>query len=635
MFKKSLLPCVMALALLPAQAQAPLDIRVALVIGNSSYANSPLANPVNDAKAMSAELKSLGFDVIEVRDAQLAQMRDAVASMGKKLAGMQGVALFYYAGHGLQINWHNYLVPVTAQLSTAAAVSRETLDVGEVVEMLKTSKSRVNIVVLDACRDNPFAGQSSGRGLAQMDAPPGTLLAYATSPGNVAEDGLLGNGLYTHYLLGELRKPAVKIEDIFKRTRLAVRRASGGRQIPWESTSLEEDFYFQSPPKSSLSPEALEKLYQLQSERWGQIQKSTDLLELTEFLSEFPTGPFSELAQFRFNRLYRAQVEAKAADEARQAAQARVAAEVLAAAQAKVYADARVASEKRAQEQAQAEVQARLAAERQAKAQTDVRTAAEVKALLEARAAAEARVSAMVQATQQARAAEEANALSHAKALEQARLLATKKAEESRAAAQVAAIASPVPLPAAVPEKLFNSTILPMQRSFKIGAKATYTENVWSTKSNDIKRLRVTGGDDDTVQLNNGKVMWDRMGNLLANRKGGNSAPRQFYPAEFQVGKRWQTRYVRSDKAGDTEWVLDVKVAGRERIAVPAGEFDTFVIKIDGWRKDAEGQRWVEWKIWVDPAVSFDIAQEFTRRTRSGKLDEMTTTKLVELSEPK
>ena len=155
-------------------------------------------------------------------------MRDTVISIGKKLAGKQGAALFYYAGHALQIEWHDYLMPLSARPGNAAAVARE---------------------ALDASRDNPFSGQASGRGLAQMDASPGTLLAYATSP---------GNGLYTQYLLGELRKPAVKIEDIFKRTRLAVRSASGGRQIPWESTSLEEDFYFQPPAKSALSPEELE-----------------------------------------------------------------------------------------------------------------------------------------------------------------------------------------------------------------------------------------------------------------------------------------------------------------------------------------------------------------------------------------
>ena len=173
-----------------------------------------LANRANDARAMFGSNAGHRF------------------SIGKKLAGKQGAALFYYAGHALQIEWHDYLMPLSTRPGNAAAVARE---------------------ALDASRDNPFSGQASGRGLAQMDAPP-----YATSPGNVADDGTAGNGLYTQYLPGELRKPAVKIEDIFKRTRLAVRTASGGRQIPWESTSLEEDFYFQPPAKSALSPEELE-----------------------------------------------------------------------------------------------------------------------------------------------------------------------------------------------------------------------------------------------------------------------------------------------------------------------------------------------------------------------------------------
>ena len=174
------------LALSCAQAQAPTDLRVALVIGNAAYADAPLVNPSNDARAMSATLKGMGFAVIEARDASRAQMEQAIAKTREALNGKGGVGMLYYAGHGLQLDWHNYLVPIDARLATAADVALQTVDLQQVVDAFKAAGNRMNIVVLDACRDNPFAATSSGKGLAPLDAPPGTFLAYATAPGNVA-----------------------------------------------------------------------------------------------------------------------------------------------------------------------------------------------------------------------------------------------------------------------------------------------------------------------------------------------------------------------------------------------------------------------------------------------------------------
>ena len=241
--------CIAAIALatFAAAAQAPLDVRVALVIGNADYAGAAaLANPANDARAMASALKSLGFTVIELRNGSKAEMNKAVVAVRDALIGKQGVGLLYYAGHGLQLDWRNYMVPVDAKLVSATDVPVQAMDVNTVLDAFKRAGNRMNILVLDACRDNPFAASGSGKGLAQVDAPPGTFLAYATAPGNVAEDGdeKSGNGLYTQYLLEELKKPAAGIEDIFKRVRLNVRKQSQGRQIPWESTSLEDDFYF-------------------------------------------------------------------------------------------------------------------------------------------------------------------------------------------------------------------------------------------------------------------------------------------------------------------------------------------------------------------------------------------------------
>ena len=214
----SLATLVVACLCWPVSAQAPLDIRMALVIGNSAYPSAPLVNPANDARAMGDTLRGLGFTVVELRDANKDQMAQAIATVGAALKGKQAVGMLYYAGHGLQLDWRNYMVPVNAILSKAADVPAQTVDVNSVIDAFKAAGNRMNILVLDACRDNPFAGTASGKGLAQLDAPSGTFLAYATAPGNVAEDGDVksGNGLYTQFLLTELKKPESRIEDVFK-----------------------------------------------------------------------------------------------------------------------------------------------------------------------------------------------------------------------------------------------------------------------------------------------------------------------------------------------------------------------------------------------------------------------------------
>ena len=240
-------------------AQAPLDVRVALIIGNAAYVNVPvLANSTNDAKSIANIMKKLGFKVFDVIDGDKASMERAIDQMKDQLKGQQAVAMLYYAGHGLQLDWRNYMVPVDAKLNSSADVPKQTIDIERVITTFKNANTRMNIIVLDACRDNPFADKASGKGLAQLDAPPGTYLAFATSPGNVAEDGDVssGNGLFTEFLIKELQKPA-RIEDVFKRVRLQVRQKSQGRQIPWDSSSLEDDFAFNDGVKHTFNPEDL------------------------------------------------------------------------------------------------------------------------------------------------------------------------------------------------------------------------------------------------------------------------------------------------------------------------------------------------------------------------------------------
>ena len=316
-----------------AVAQAPLEVRVALVIGNAAYpGRAALTNPVNDATAMSDILRRLGFKVIEVRDARREQMNQAIVQTQAALQGKQGVALLYYAGHGVQLDWRNYMVPIDARLEKSADIPRQAVDIDQVLSAFKNAGTRMNILVLDACRDNPFTEQSTGRGLSQLDAPPGTYLAFATSPGNVAADADAGgaHGLYTRFLLQELQQPA-RIEDVFKRVRLHVRKQSQGKQIPWDSSSLEEDFYFNDGIKYTLKPTQTEAqqlaLVQAQAEQkrlsieaareaaftrekadWDRIKNTRDANDIYAYLQKYPTGLISEQAHAALEKLAKPQI---------------------------------------------------------------------------------------------------------------------------------------------------------------------------------------------------------------------------------------------------------------------------------------------------------------------------------------
>src|SRR5579885_330126 len=225
--------------------------RVALVIGNGAYASSPLKNPVNDARAMARTLRELNFDVIYQENLSLNDMKRSIRAFGEK-AKTSNIRVFYYAGHGMQVNGENYLFPVDATFENEKEVEYEAVNAGFVLAQLDEAPNSLNIVILDACRNNPFARsfRSATRGLAAITAPGGTLIAYATSPGSEASDGDSGNGLYTQELLRFMRMPEVGVEEVFKRVRISVREKSLGKQTPWESSSLMADFYFISAPSA-------------------------------------------------------------------------------------------------------------------------------------------------------------------------------------------------------------------------------------------------------------------------------------------------------------------------------------------------------------------------------------------------
>jgi len=226
--------------------QSSASQRYALIIGNSQYKNGPLANPVNDAYGMAISLQKLGFSVTHLENATQNEMIEAISQFGQQLTKSRGVGIFYYAGHGIQIAGRNYLIPIGANIKKEHDTKYEAVDVGRILDEMDKASNQMNVVILDACRDNPFARsfRSSGQGLAQLDAPSGTLIAYATSPGKVASDGAGDNGIYTKYLLTHMMTPGISIEETFKRVRAGVMQETKNQQLPWESSSLIGNFYF-------------------------------------------------------------------------------------------------------------------------------------------------------------------------------------------------------------------------------------------------------------------------------------------------------------------------------------------------------------------------------------------------------
>lgn len=313
---------LLAAGTLPAATQAAVGDstgstapRIALVIGNSGYRDSPLLNPANDAGAIARNLTELGFQCQLLLDAKLQDMSAAVQQYGELLTRQKAVGLFYYAGHGAQLAWRNYLVPVDANIRSLDDLPRQTLELNTLLQALKKAANPMNVIILDACRDNPFGTgvPLEQKGLSQFDAPNGSLLSYATAPGNTASDGEGANGLFTENLLREMRVSGAKLEDVFKRVRLKVRLKSKGQQIPWESTSLEDDFYFVRTPEelAKISEERKAALFAEEMALWSNTKDATTPAAFGEYLTRYPNGKFSQLAQVQLDRLLKKQGEKK------------------------------------------------------------------------------------------------------------------------------------------------------------------------------------------------------------------------------------------------------------------------------------------------------------------------------------
>ena len=237
---------------------APAQRKAALVIGNSAYRVGALKNPVNDAQAVAASLRTLGFDVTLRENTSLRDMIESFRQFSVTARSAQ-VRLVFYAGHGVQVKGRNYLLPVDTEIRAEDEVAAKSADLNELLERLGTTQQGINIVILDACRNNPFSGSEvvgpDGRrlkfrgvtpaGLAPVEAPLGSMVAFSTAPGGVALDNPgEKNSLYTKHLLGTMQTPGLPIEMVFKQVRLGVARETGRVQVPWESSSLTGDFCF-------------------------------------------------------------------------------------------------------------------------------------------------------------------------------------------------------------------------------------------------------------------------------------------------------------------------------------------------------------------------------------------------------
>ncbi len=670
-FIKALASLPPALAYRPAWAQggtAPDPSRLALVIGNGDYPSSPLGNPVNDAKAMARLLANAGFTVDSLLNAKRQEMAAAIERFGlaAKRPDIRQV-VFYYAGHGAQLEWRNYLLPVDAVVEKQEHMKQRCVDLGLLLGQLSAARDKTHIVILDACRNNPFgsAYQPEQRGLSQFDAPVGSLLAYATSPGNVASDGEGENGLYTENLVRELSRRDTRLEDALKRVRLNVRLASQGNQIPWETTSLEGDVFLFGNGQKKLTEAELEQQLENDVATWARIKSSRKLEDWTAYLREFPNGRFAEIAQLRLGRLL-AEQEQRAAEERQREEQRRrderqgIEREQREREALRLAEEQRLAEEKRLADERRLANELRLATERRQREEQRLREA-QRKQDESARLEAARRLEQETLAAERKRQEQEALLATQLaerrqrERIESERLALEKQRQEAErvqrerdaqkavapAAATAAAGTRPVldiqagnPVPPLVPPSTnpFSAGRYPLGRIYTVGDTAVLRQSDYLTGVEErTYTVRVTRVDPDAdrVEYNDGRSITDLMGNFIKNGPIEFDSPVQFSPAEFQVGKKWTAAFRRTLNGKTSNAYYDLHIVKRETITVPAGSFDCFRIEGQGWNTTV-GAR-LEVNLWLMPGLNFAVRREFVTRNKMGRFGQTERHELVSL----
>ncbi len=321
-----------------ASAEGP---RVALVIGNGDYDDNigRLRNPTNDAKLIARSLGQLGFKVLLKTDTDQNEMKRAIRDFGEALrdAGPDATGLFYYAGHGVQVDGTNYLLPIGAHIEAEADVEIEAISADTILKQMQFAENKVNLVFLDACRNNPLTRgfRSSSRGLARVDAPRGSFIGYSTAPGDVSVDGDSSNSPYTAALAEELLRPGAAIEEVHRAVRLRVLQATGDRQTPWDSSSLTASVVLASlaapvaAPASAADPAAEQAL-------WKSIETSNNPAVFEAYLRQFPNGIYAAHAAVRLEALRGGQPSVPTSAPVTSAAEPAVATPVVVAAAAPV-----------------------------------------------------------------------------------------------------------------------------------------------------------------------------------------------------------------------------------------------------------------------------------------------------------
>lgn len=312
MFLRLIIGTIVALAAVLMMKPAAADRRVALVIGNSAYQHvSRLDNPTNDARLVADTLQADGFSLVggaALLDLDKASFDSAVQNFGNQIGGAD-VALFYFAGHGVQIRGSNHLVPINANPTKEADVDFQMIDVALVLRQMDGAGTKLNLVILDACRNNPFGSRglrSNAAGLAQMTAPEGTLISYATQPGNVAQDGSNGNSPYSKALAQTLRQPGLGIFEVFNEVGLTVKRSTGGTQQPWVSSSpIDGRFYF-SPPRgesAAARPDVPPTGMNEAAQAWSATKDTTSMEVLEDFIRRYGDSFYASLARARLEEI--------------------------------------------------------------------------------------------------------------------------------------------------------------------------------------------------------------------------------------------------------------------------------------------------------------------------------------------
>jgi hypothetical protein len=497
--------------------------RLALVIGNGAYPHSALANPANDARAMSDLFGKAGFTVDTRLDTTHADLVSAIERFGDAVQRAETrLAVFYYAGHGAQLDWRNYLLPVDAEVSSTEQLKQRCVDLGLLLGKLGAGKDKTFVIILDACRNNPFGDsyRPEQKGLSQFDAPVGSLLAYATSPGNIASDGSGKHGLYTENLMRELSVRGARIEDGLKRVRLNVRLQSLGKQIPWETTSLERDVYLFDDGHKKLSGAELEKQLEDDLAEWTRIKTSRNSEDWVAYLRKLPNGRFAEIAQARLTHL-----------------------------------------------------------------------------LAEAEKPRDSSVAPIVK--------------------ESTPQLDSPGIELNPGDAVTSSLK-----PSANP---YSAGRYPLGRKFTVGDKATLRVSDLLTGIG-VKTVNITitrvDADADRVEGNNGKWVYDLMGNELSNPNWATrNIPAQMVPFELQVGKKWTAAWSQKHpEKGEQIVSMDMRIAAFEKIRTELGEFNAFRIEGRGWAGGNKKNTELERRLWIVPGINFFIRVEKINRNDKGHL---------------